>query len=106
MCSWLLPLRIPWWYEQPTGSCPRRQDRLAGSSQKSAYSTNAPSPAAGPLAVLPGEEHWPEGAVALADAGMMPDDVDGFASFSNGANEAALMQVALGVPQMRWSSMV
>ncbi len=43
---------------------------------------------------------------ALADAGMTPDDVDGFASFSNDANEAALMQVALGVPQMRWSSMV
>lgn len=43
---------------------------------------------------------------ALADAGMTPDDVDGFASFSNDTNEAALMQVALGVPQMRWSSMV
>ncbi len=43
---------------------------------------------------------------ALTDAGMTPDDVDGFASFSNDANEAALMQVALGVPQMRWSSMV
>lgn len=43
---------------------------------------------------------------ALDDAGMQPGDVDGFASFSNDSNEAALMQVALGVPQMRWSSMV
>ena len=43
---------------------------------------------------------------ALADAGMTPDEVDGFASFSNDANEAALMQVALGVPQLRWTSMV
>ncbi len=43
---------------------------------------------------------------ALADAGMQPEEVDGFASYSNDANEAALMQVTLGVPQMRWSSMV
>lgn len=43
---------------------------------------------------------------ALADAGMTPADVDGFASFSNDANEAGLMQVALGVPQLRWMSMV
>jgi acetyl-CoA acetyltransferase len=43
---------------------------------------------------------------ALADAGMTPDDVDGFASYSNDVNEASLMQVALGVPQLRWSSMV
>lgn len=43
---------------------------------------------------------------ALDDAGMTPADIDGFASFSNDANEAALMQVALGVPQLRWSSMV
>ena len=43
---------------------------------------------------------------ALANAGMSPQDVDGFASFSNDANEAALMQVALGVPQLRWMSMV
>lgn len=43
---------------------------------------------------------------ALDDAGMSPKDIDGFASYSNDANEAALMQVTLGVPQMRWSSMV
>jgi acetyl-CoA acetyltransferase len=43
---------------------------------------------------------------ALADAGLSPEDIDGFASFSNDANEAALMQVALCVPQLRWSSMV
>ncbi len=43
---------------------------------------------------------------ALEDAGLSPQDVDGFASYSNDSNEAALMQVALGVPQLRWSSMV
>ena len=36
---------------------------------------------------------------ALDDAGITPEEVDGFASFSNDANEAALMQVALGVPE-------
>jgi len=43
---------------------------------------------------------------ALADAGLTVRDVDGFASFSNDSNEGPLMQVALGVPVMRWSSMV
>jgi acetyl-CoA acetyltransferase len=43
---------------------------------------------------------------ALADAGIAPEEVDGFASFSNDTSEASLMQVALGVPRMRWSSMV
>jgi acetyl-CoA acetyltransferase len=43
---------------------------------------------------------------ALRDAGLSPDDVDGFASYSNDANEAALMQVTLGVPRLRWASMV
>jgi len=43
---------------------------------------------------------------ALKDAGLTGKDVDGFASFSNDANEGPLMQVALGVPEMRWSSMV
>jgi acetyl-CoA acetyltransferase len=43
---------------------------------------------------------------ALRDAGLRPEQVDGFASFSNDDNEAALMQVALGVPRMRWASMV
>ena len=43
---------------------------------------------------------------ALRDANLTPADIDGFASFSDDANEAGLMQVALGVPQMRWSSML
>jgi acetyl-CoA acetyltransferase len=43
---------------------------------------------------------------ALRDAGLSASDVDGFASFSNDANEGPLMQVALGVPVIRWSSMV
>ena len=43
---------------------------------------------------------------AIKDAGITAQDIDGFASFSNDANEAPLMQVALGVPRMRWSSMV
>jgi len=43
---------------------------------------------------------------ALKDSGLTARDVDGFASFSNDANEGPLMQVALGVPEMRWSSMV
>ncbi|PJK28188.1 thiolase C-terminal domain-containing protein [Minwuia thermotolerans] len=43
---------------------------------------------------------------ALADAGLTADDVDGFASFSNDGNEAPVMQAALGVPELRWSSMV
>lgn len=43
---------------------------------------------------------------ALNDAGIPMAEVDGFASFSNDANEGPLMQVALGVPVVRWSSMV
>ena len=43
---------------------------------------------------------------ALRDANLTPADIDGFASFSDDANEAGLMQVALGVPQMRWASML
>jgi acetyl-CoA acetyltransferase len=43
---------------------------------------------------------------ALVDAGLTVSEVDGFASFSNDANEGPLMQVALGVPVLRWSSMV
>ena len=43
---------------------------------------------------------------ALDDAGLTTADVDGFASFSNDTNDAPLMQVALGVPELRWSSMV
>lgn len=43
---------------------------------------------------------------AMIDAGLSPRALDGFASFSNDTNEGNLMQVALGVPEMRWSSMV
>jgi len=43
---------------------------------------------------------------ALDDAGLRPEDVDGFASFSNDANEGALMQVALGIPQLRYCAML
>jgi acetyl-CoA acetyltransferase len=43
---------------------------------------------------------------ALGDAGIRPADVDGFASYSNDTNEAALMAVALGVEQIRWSAML
>ena len=38
---------------------------------------------------------------ALDDAGLTKSDVDGFASFSNDSNDAPLMQVALGVPELR-----
>jgi len=43
---------------------------------------------------------------ALDDAGLISKDVDGFTSYSNDANEANLMQVALGVPHMRFTGMV
>ena len=43
---------------------------------------------------------------ALRDANLTPAEVDGFASYSDDANEAGLMQVALGVPEMRWASML
>ncbi|WP_428249561.1 thiolase C-terminal domain-containing protein [Ferrovibrio sp.] len=43
---------------------------------------------------------------ALNDAGLTPQDVDGFTSFSNDANDANLMQVALGVPNLRYTGMV
>ncbi len=43
---------------------------------------------------------------AMKDANIKPSDIDGFASYSNDGNEAALMQVALGVPVLRWSSML
>ena len=39
--------------------------------------------------------------MALDDAGLTRSDVDGFASFSNDSNDAPLMQVALGVPELR-----
>ena len=43
---------------------------------------------------------------AIADAGLQPDDIDGFTSFANDANEATAMQVALGIPALRLSAMV
>lgn len=43
---------------------------------------------------------------AVADAGLRPEEVDGFTSFSNDANDAPLMQVALGIPELRLSGMV
>ena len=43
---------------------------------------------------------------ALRDANLTPADVDGFASYSDDASDAALMQVALGVPQSRWTAML
>ena len=43
---------------------------------------------------------------AIADAGLTPADIDGFASFSNDANDGPLMQVALGIPTLRLSGMV
>jgi acetyl-CoA acetyltransferase len=43
---------------------------------------------------------------ALDDAGLDPADVDGLTSFSNDSNDAPLMQVALGIPELRYSAMV
>lgn len=43
---------------------------------------------------------------AANDAGLPPEEIDGFTSFSNDANEANLMQVALGIPVMRFTGMV
>lgn len=43
---------------------------------------------------------------AVRDAGLDMKDVDGFASFSNDTNEGPMMQVALGIPRLRFSSMV
>lgn len=43
---------------------------------------------------------------SLQDAGVDPADVDGLTSFSNDSNDAPLMQVALGIPQLRLSGMV
>lgn len=43
---------------------------------------------------------------ALADAGLEVADADGLTSFSNDANDAPLMAVALGLRQLRYSAMV
>lgn len=43
---------------------------------------------------------------AIGDAGLAPHAVDGFASFSDDASEPALLMVALGIDQLRHTSMV
>ena len=43
---------------------------------------------------------------AARDAGLAPADIDGLASFSDDANSAPLMAEALGMPRLRWSSLV
>lgn len=43
---------------------------------------------------------------ACADAGIDPSEIDGLTSFSGDANEAPMMQVALGMPRLRLSGMV
>lgn len=43
---------------------------------------------------------------AAKDAGLPPGRIDGFASFSEDANEPALMSVALGTESLRFASMV
>lgn len=45
-------------------------------------------------------------ATALTDAGIAVDEADGLTSFSNDANDAPLMAVALGLKQLRYSAMV
>jgi len=43
---------------------------------------------------------------AARDAGVPVSEIDGFTSFSNDASEPALLQVALGIPELRYASMV
>jgi acetyl-CoA acetyltransferase len=43
---------------------------------------------------------------AAGDAGIDVADIDGFTSFSNDANDAARLQAALGIPELRYASMV
>ncbi|MBI4182799.1 MAG: hypothetical protein HY521_02230 [Proteobacteria bacterium] len=43
---------------------------------------------------------------AAADAGIRPDEIDGFASFGYERPEPVLIQAALGIPEMRFSNMV
>lgn len=43
---------------------------------------------------------------AIADAGLEVEQIDGLASFSNDTNVPWLMQQALGLPQLRFTSMV
>jgi acetyl-CoA acetyltransferase len=43
---------------------------------------------------------------AAADAGLPHRRIDGFTSYSNDTSEPALMQVALGLPELRYAAMV
>ncbi len=43
---------------------------------------------------------------AAADAGLPHKKIDGFTSFSGDTSEPALLQVALGLPRLRYASMV
>ena len=43
---------------------------------------------------------------AAADAGLTLSEIDGFSSFSDDRNQPIELQLALGVPQLRWSSML
>jgi len=43
---------------------------------------------------------------AAADAGLPVRDIDGFASYSNDTSEPPLLQVALGLPRLRYAAMV
>ena len=43
---------------------------------------------------------------AAADAGIDPQDIDGFASFSDDRNEPSILQTALGTRTLRFASMV
>jgi len=43
---------------------------------------------------------------AVQDAGLVTSDIDGFASYSNDRNEPIELQVALGIPRLRYSAML
>ena len=43
---------------------------------------------------------------ATQDAGLLINDIDGLASFSNDSNVPWLLQHALGLPNLKWTSMV
>ena len=43
---------------------------------------------------------------AVADAGLLMDDVDGLASFAEDRNEAVFLAAELGLPALRFANMV
>jgi len=43
---------------------------------------------------------------ACRDAGISPRDVDGFTSYAGGDNSGPVLAAELGLPELRWSSMV